>query len=283
MEPVHDAPAVVRRRAIAERAAVAYRANPHVAGVLLAGSVARGLADDLSDIEIDVYWTQPPTDEERRAAVEGVGWSRVYDEVDEHEWADGYLIDGIKVDTGGFLTTTIEAYLDAALEHADTEPELQVRITALLHGRPLHGDELIGAWRDRCTTYPEPLALAMVQDGLELRPRERLEMLVARDDPLLLHRDLVDNVQGVLDALFGINRVFVPHPFHKWLDWEASLLPTKPDDLVGRIRRLLVSPPGEAMELVCALAEETFDLAERLVPAYDAAGARAAFEFRRAT
>jgi len=158
-----------------------------------------------------------------------------------------------------------------------------VRITALLHGRPLHGDELIGVWRDRCATYPEPLALAMVQEGLELRPRERLEMLVARDDPLLLHRDLVDNVQGVLDALFGINRVFVPHPFHKWLDWEASLLPTKPDDLVGRIRRLLVSPPGEAMGLVCALAEETFDLAERLVPAYDAAGARAAFEFRRAT
>jgi predicted nucleotidyltransferase len=283
MEPVHDAPAVERRRAIAERAAVAYRSNPHVAGVLLAGSVARGLADDLSDIEIDVYWTQPPTDEERRAAVEGVGWSRVYDEVDEHEWADGYLIDGIKVDTGGFLTTTIAAYLDAALEHADTEPELQVRITALLHGRPLHGDELIGTWRDRCTTYPEPLALAMVQEGLQLRPRERLEMLVARDDPLLLHRDLVDNVQGVLDALFGINRVFVPHPFHKWLDWEATLLPTKPDGLVVRIRRLLVSPPGEGMELVCALAEETFDLAERLVPAYDAASARTAFEFRRAT
>ena len=108
-------------------------------------------------------------------------------------------------------------------------------------------------------------------------------MLVARDDLLLLHRDLVDNVQGVLDALFGINRVFVPHPFHKWLGWEASLLPAKPDDLVGRIRRLLVSPPGEAMELVCALAEETFDLAERYVPAYDAASARTAFEFRRAT
>jgi hypothetical protein len=283
MEPVYNSRAVERRRAIAERAAMAYRANPHVAGVLLAGSVARGLADDLSDIEIDVYWTQAPTDEERRAAVEGAGWTRVYDEVDEHEWADGYLIDGIKVDTGGFLTSTIEGYLDAALEQADTEPELQVRITALLHGKPLHGDELIDAWRDRCAAYPEILALAMVQQGLELRTRERLEMLVARDDVLLLHRDLVDNVQGLLDALFGINRVFVPHPFHKWLVWEASLLAAKPADLVARIRRLLVASPGEAMELVCALAEDTFDLAERHVPAYDVATARAEFEFRRAT
>jgi hypothetical protein len=283
VQPVDTSPALERRRAIAERVAVAYRANPHVAGVLLAGSVARRLADELSDIEIDVYWTQPPTDWERRAAVEGAGWTRVYDEVDEHEWADGYVIDGIKVDTGGFLTSTIEGYLDAALEQADTEQELQVRITALLHGQPLHGHELIGAWRDRCTAYPEPLALAMVSQGLELRPRERLEMLVARDDLFLLHRDLVDNVQGVLDALFGINRVFVPHPFHKWLAWEASLLEKKPEDLVGRIRRLLVAPPAEAMELVCALAEDTFDLAERHVPAYDVATARAEFEFRRAT
>jgi len=283
MRPDHDAPAVLRRVAIAERAAVAYRANPHVAGVLLAGSVPRGLADDLSDIEIDVYWTQPPTDDERRAAVEGAGWSRVYDEVDEHEWADGYLIDGIKVDTGGFLTSTIDEYLDAALHRADTEPELQVRITALRDGRTLHGDDLVNGWRDRCATYPEALALAMVQQGLDLRTRERLEMLVARDDPFLLHRDLVDDVQGVLDALFGINRVYAPHPFHKWLEWEATLLPVKPDDLVGRIRRLLVAPAAEAIDLVSALVDDTFDLAEQHVPAYDVDTARAEFDFRRTT
>ncbi|HEY5854199.1 MAG TPA: hypothetical protein VIW24_09155 [Aldersonia sp.] len=69
------ADAIARRRAIAGRAAQAYAANPDVAGVLLAGSVARGLADDLSDIELDVYWRRPPTDDERVAAVEGAGWS----------------------------------------------------------------------------------------------------------------------------------------------------------------------------------------------------------------
>ena len=123
------AAAIARRRAIAGRAAQAYAANPDVAGALLAGSVARGLADDLSDIELDVYWRRPPTDDERVAAVEGAGWERVYADEDEHEWADGYLIDGVEVDTGGFLTSTIDDYLGAALDRADTEPELQVRIT----------------------------------------------------------------------------------------------------------------------------------------------------------
>ena len=277
-----DPVAIERRRAIARRAAEAYIANPAVAAVLLAGSVARGLADELSDIELDIYWRRPPSDEERIATVEGAGWERVYAEEDEHEWADGYRIDGVKLDAGNFVTSTIDSYLTAALEDADTEPELQVRITALLHGKALYGEPLIDAWRQRCAAYPTRLAIAMVAKGLAaLWPLERLEMLVARDDVLLLHRDLVDNLQGLLDALFGLNRVFAPHPFHKWLESEASLLPIKPDDLVPRIQRLLRAAPVEAVDEIAALAEETFDLVEAHLPEFRIAPARAAFAFRR--
>jgi hypothetical protein len=275
--------AIERRRAIAKRAAERYADNPAVAAVLLAGSVARDLADEFSDIELDVYWRRPPSDKERVEAVEGAGWERVYAEADEHEWADGYRIDGVKVDTGGFLTSTIDGYLTAALEHADTEPELQVRITALLQGQPLHGAGLIEAWRGRCTAYPTSLALAMVGKGLALRPRERLDMLVARDDVLLLHRDLVDNLQGLLDALFGLNRVFTPHPFHKWLAWEASLISLKPDALVPRIRQLLTAAPGAAVDEIAGLADETFDLVATHLPEFQIAPVRQAFAFRRTT
>ena len=56
-----DSDPVEIRGDIARRVADSYRANPHVAAVLVAGSVARGLADDLSDIELDVYWSRSPT------------------------------------------------------------------------------------------------------------------------------------------------------------------------------------------------------------------------------
>jgi hypothetical protein len=262
--------AVERRLRIAEHAAAAYLANPHVAAVLIAGSVARGLADDHSDSE-----------DERVAAVEGAGWDRIYAVVDEDEWADGYLVDGVKVDTSGFLTTTIDDHLDAALHRGEIDPEHQVRITALLDGRALYGVPTIDAWRSRCVVYPDVLALAMVATGLDLRPRERLEMLAARDDVFLLHRDIVDNVQGILDALFGINRVYVPHPFHKWLAWESTLLEVKPTDLDRRIRRLLVAPPHEAVAELCDLTREIFDLVERQLPDAGVTAARAAFETRR--
>jgi predicted nucleotidyltransferase len=278
-----DSPAVARRIVLAQRAAVAYQANPKVAAVLIAGSVARGLADDDSDIELDVYWSSAPDEADREAAVEAAGWTRSYGEVDEVEWADGYLVDGVKVDTSGFLTSTIDGYLDAALDRADTETELQVRITALLHGRSLHGHDLIQAWRTRCAVYPPALARAMVEMGLDLRPRHRLAMLAARGDVLLLHRDLVDNLQGVLDALFGLNRIFTPHPFHKWLAWEATLLPFTPTDLVGRLRRTLVAPPAEAVDLISLLVDDTFHLAEEHLPQIDLTSARASYAGPRIT
>lgn len=206
---------------------------------------------------------------------------RVYAEQDDDEWADGYSIDGVKVDTSAFLTSTIDRYLASALDYADIEQELQVRITALLHGRALHGERIIDAWRSRCAIYPLPLAEAMVREGLDLRPRERLDMLAARGDVFLLHRDLVDNVQGILDALFGLNRVYVPHPFHKWLAWEATLLPHTPTDLVGRVQRLLVAPPAVAVDELSSLIDDTFDLVGEVLPGCDVAAARAAYAVRR--
>jgi predicted nucleotidyltransferase len=271
---------VARRVAIARRAVRAYAANDRVAAALVAGSVARGLADEASDIELDVYWTAPPSPADRAAAVEGAGFHRVYAEEDEHEWADGLLVDGVKIDVSGFVTSTIDGYLDRALD-GDTEAELQVRVTALRDGIPLHGAGVVETWRARCADYPEALAVAMVQQGLDLRSRERLEMLADRDDVLLLHRDLLDGVQGVLDALFGLNRVWMPHPFHKWLDWEESLLPHRPDGLAARVRRLLVAAPHDAVQALVALVDETYALAREHVPAADVTPLREAFELRR--
>ena len=271
---------VQRRIAIARKAVEAYRRNDKVAAALIAGSVARGRADALSDIELDVYWSAPPTVQDREAAIEGAGWTRVYAEEDELEWADGMSVDGVKIDVSGFLTSTIDDYIDRALA-GDTDAELQVRVTALRDGIPLHGEAVIDAWRRRCAAYPEGLAVALVLQGLDMRSRERLEMLADRDDVFLLHRDIVDDVQGVLDALFGINRVWMPHPFHKWLDWEAGLLAHRPDRLVERIRSLLVAPPHEAVATLVGLVEDTYALATEHVPGADVTALREAFELRR--
>lgn len=273
---------IAKRRALAEIVAPAYAENPKVAGVLLAGSVARGLADGFSDIEIDIFWHAPPTDEDRSAPIERAGWPIAYRHVDENEWADGFLIAGVKVDTSQFLVSTIDRWLDAALVRADIEPEYQVRITAIQHGQPLYGAELIERWRAKTAVYPGALACAMVAEYTSFRPRYLLKMLAARDDVLLLHQDLVATAQQILSVLMGVNRVYAPHPYHKWLDWEIGQLKIAPPDLNRRLREMLRAEPRAAIDQLYQLIEETFALVERHLPEFDTSAARSVFDERRA-
>jgi predicted nucleotidyltransferase len=269
--------AIAKRIALAERVAAAYAANPKVRAVLLAGSVARGIADRFSDIEVDVYWDEPPTGEDRMAPIERCGWNLLYRHVDENEWADGFFIEGIKVDTSQFLVSTLDRWLEDALVRADINPEYQVRITAIQHGRPLYGAELIERWRVRAAVYPEALAHAMVAEYSGFRPHYLLEMLAARDDVLVLHQDLVAAEQQILSVLMGVNRVYAPHPYHKWLDWEVAQLPLAPPDLNHRIRGLLRAEPRAAVQAIRALIEETFVLVEQYLSEFDTSATRTQF------
>ena len=269
--------AIAKRIRLAERIAPAYAANPKVRAVLFAGSVARGIGDRFSDIEIDIFWAEPPTDEDRAAPIERCGWEPLYRHVDENEWADGFFIEGVKVDTSQFLVSTIDRWLEDALVRADTNPEYQVRITAIQHGRPLYGADLIERWRAQVAIYPEALAHAMVAEYSHFRPHYLLAMLATRDDVLLLHQDLVAAAQQILSVLMGVNRVYAPHPYHKWLDWEVAQLPLAPPDLNRRLRSLLRDEPRAAVLATRALIEETFALVDQHLVGFDTSAARAEF------
>jgi hypothetical protein len=53
--------------------AAVYAGNPKVAATAAAGSVGSGLADEWSDLELDVYWHAPPTDDDRRHPIDVLG------------------------------------------------------------------------------------------------------------------------------------------------------------------------------------------------------------------
>jgi predicted nucleotidyltransferase len=269
--------AIAKRMVLAKRIAPAYAINPKVRAVLLAGSVARGIADDYSDIEIDVFWAEPPTDEDRTAPIERSGGNLLYRHVDENEWADSFFIEGIKVDTSQFMVSTIDRWLEDALVRADTNPEYQVRITALQQGQALYGVDLIERWRGKVAFYPEALAHAMVAEYINFRPHSLLVMLAARDDVLVLHQDLVAAGQQILSVLMGVNRLYAPHPYHKWLDWEVAQLPIAPPDLNRRLRCILRDEPRAVVREIRALIEEVFALVDQHLPGFDTTAARAEF------
>jgi hypothetical protein len=278
---MHNDNEVIKRLRLAELIAPVYAANPKVAAIIAAGSVGRGTADAHSDIEVDIFWREMPTIEERMAPIAAAGWELLYSEADANEWAEGFFIEGIKVDTSQFLVETIERWLADVVERADTEAEKQMIIAAIQDGRTLYGAELIDRWRERAAAYPDALARAMVAEHLAFRPRALLEMFAARDDLLILHRGLVEIEQRILDVLLGLNRMYMAHPYHKWLDWEVARMRVAPPNLGRRLRAILRAEPRAAAAEIHLLIEETFALVERHLPDFDTRPARAEFEQRR--
>lgn len=179
------------RYTLAQQLAATYAASPKLAAVALAGSVARGWADHHSDIELDIYWAQPPSDDERVALVQRAGgridifwatppseeeYKRIFARTDgkisqlwpfeSDKWSEHYYVRGINIGISGFLSTTIERYLNDVLKHYTTDDERQMRMAAIQHAIPLYGADLLQRWQARIVQYPRELAVALIKEQL---------------------------------------------------------------------------------------------------------------------
>jgi len=280
------------RQALARQIAPVYVANPKVAAVLVGGSSARGHADRYSDIEIGVFWHEPPTDTDRRAAVEQTGgdWIRLYPfDADEQVWSDDYTIgraapdqpqSGILIETCHYTTRFMDTVLRDVLERHDPADLKQNLISGVLTGMPLHGIDRVERWQAAARYYSDGLAVAMVNAHAQFDHYWRVEMLIERRNLPILYGMFSQVEQKLLRVLLGVNRVY--YFGFKWLDVVAACLLIAPSDLVARLNRVFQLTPAEGGRRLAALVEETYDLVEQRLPAVDVARLRKIFRHRRA-
>src|SRR6266567_2741125 len=89
------------RYGLAQQIAPHYHANPKVAAMLVEGSVARDDADRSSDIDLAVFWAEPPTAQERRGIVTRAGGTYRHPSPSHREaagWSERYEIEGVPID-----------------------------------------------------------------------------------------------------------------------------------------------------------------------------------------
>jgi hypothetical protein len=267
---------------LAERIGSSYARDPNAAVVMVAGSVGRGSADRYSDIEIDVYYERPPTEAERVNAVRGAGGTLVALGEDEDEWEERMAFGGFEAHTSTFLVPTMERYLREVLDEFDTGPAAQTRLFSVLNAVPLKGEAKVGRWRARAAAYPDELRHAMLAAHLDFEPfRYGAEMLAARDDRLALYELFLETARGLLGALFGLNRIYLPtYDYLKWMDEWVRLIPVKPTDLARRLERVFELDPPTAVGALEELIDETLALVGEQLPEFDAAPFRAAVKRR---
>jgi predicted nucleotidyltransferase len=241
-------------RALAQRVADAF--PPEAIEVVLTGSVSRGVADEVSDIELLVVTEEQPTLDEafelaRRAGLE-----------ERDSWGDpstptrrvfGYL-DGVPVET---IWWSRELAEDLFATGGSAE--------ALANGVPLRTCGLLAGWQERLADYPDELAAERIEKAAErwggFAPAGLLT--VVRDDVALARMEwLVESAQRVLAIVFALNRL--PLPTAKRLEARVEALAVKPERLAERIDEALTErDPRKAVRLMTELQLETVRLAPR--------------------
>src|SRR6266487_6631080 len=273
------------RYALAQQIAPHYHANPKVAAVLVEGSVARDYTDRSSDIDLAVFWAEPPTAQERRDIVTRAGGRYCLPCASHREavgWETRTVREGVVIDVRHTTVAATEGIMAAVLEHADPRLSKQQRLAALRSALPLVNPTLITRWQQQAAAYPHALAVAMVRAHLRFCPAWEQKQLAERNDVLVLYDSFCTAQRHLLLVLLGLNRLY--YPGWRWMDRLMDEMQVTPPQLSPRFKQLfaIVSiDPLAAVYQLHELIEETFRLVETHLGEVDTHAARERFRGQR--
>ena len=265
----------------AERVVDAVR-SPDLRMGLIAGSVARGVADDRSDLDVYLYW--------ERVDVAFVAAPARFAPL------DATPVFGVPTETGWF----------SKLRHGDRYVDVE-SVDAVVLGRAAEAlaggmapagwvvklaaglrdaiavfghDELV-AWQRRLV-YRDDVATAeaVARTPRLLAPSALYELTYARGDALSFAARLSQLLLDVVALLGAVNRRFIPVEDPKWLPWHLDRLTAVPAGFDRRVRAALDGPSPATMADLDTIVAETLDLVDGHVPDVDTRTARYAITLR---
>jgi hypothetical protein len=259
----------------ARAATAAYAEHPAVVAIAIGGSVAQGIADEVSDGDVLVYWERVDADwlVTPRAPGERFTWQEV---VPGEVWLEQVnLPGGPKIDIASCSLSWTREIVATALAGDDAEAVDMLR--GIAEAIPLHHAE---AYEERIrslvATYPDELAVATIQRYLRFSPLWVIEdMGLRRGDLFTFYEWLLKTVRELVGVLAGLNRVFVAPEKLKRVGAVATRFEIAPVELAERLEALFTMPREAVPAALGSLVEETLALVERHESAVDTTRARA--------
>ena len=233
---------------------------PVVQEIVLTGSVSRGVADEVSDIELLVVTAEPLDlttcfEHAGRAGLERLDtWgpqdtptSRVF----------GYC-EGVPIELVWWPHNFAEASVAALLAGQESSAS-----DALANGVSLRTSGLLERWQEDLRDYPDELAAARIEDAALTwggYAPEGMLTIARPGERLALVERMVDDAIRVLRIVYALNRVWPPTT--KRVAARVEALPVKPERLAERIEEALTEPdPFRALLVLNELQLETVELA----------------------
>jgi len=248
-------------RAVAQRVVGGLPAD--VTEIVLTGSVSRGVADELSDIEMLLVSDELPAYEDAAAAAERAGLARVDTWVRRDAPARhlGGVFDGQAIELVWWSRAFAEERVRAILACEVLDGRI-LTADALVHGISLRTTGALEDWQVRLGRYPPQLTAALVHEAVLMwrgyQPNGVLTIARPGERVALAER-LVDDIRRIVRIVFALNRAW--EPTLKRLAARAEPLPVKPQLLAERAEACLAErDPLAALQTVYELAAETLAL-----------------------
>jgi hypothetical protein len=222
----------------------------HVEDVVLTGSTARDMADDLSDVELLVISGRLPDGlplsglQSWSPGIEGAMWY-------------GGSFEGEQVELIWWTPAYVEERVRALAAGEIVDYARQKTAEAIVNGIPLRGTRHAD-WIARLARYPEGLAARVVDDVADewTEPVSSQRCTLRAGDALVLAQRIVEDAEGILRIVFALNDEWVPG--WKRLAARVEPLALQPERLAERIDAAVRALDLQAMR---ALAAETLALA----------------------
>ena len=257
-----------------------FQQNPHIKAILVTGSVAKGVADDNSDIDIIMYYDELPGEAAFEAYRQGAldSGGGFYGGNAQDGWALFQYIDGVRHDFAHAKLAETEELIDKFLQAPDLEEaNKQIMLDGVLTGVPLKGTEITDGWKAKLANYPPQLGDMLVKKYLRFRPLWVLQKMgVERNEVIFLQEELLNAVQNIFGVLCGLNQLYHPGKI-KGLNVTVTKMKLAPADIATRLPGIFEVDRQTAVHNLKALIEETIALVETHMPHIDTAPTRKLF------
>jgi predicted nucleotidyltransferase len=246
-------------RELAQRIADAL--PPQAEEVVLTGSVSRGMADEVSDIEMLIVTPEQLELDECYEHARAAGLENI------DSWGDQSVAarrvsgmrEGVPIELIWWSRDLAESSIDAFFDRSNASSGAD----AIANGVPLRTSGSLAQWQARLADYPEELAKARIEDAA--LPwggfaAAGLLTLLRPNDRLALVEWIYDGAVRVLAIVYALNRVWPPTT--KRIPTRVASLEVKPDRLAERIEEALTEPdPRRALLVMTELQLDAVRLA----------------------
>jgi predicted nucleotidyltransferase len=252
---------------LAQRVVQSYLGLPGLSVALIAGSVARGIADESSDLDIYLYWERP--DREllcRLNRLKSFGSERLIAVVTPTGVFEKHRLGHRMIDVESVDVSAIEKVVDWLDCGTAMTPIVEKTVIGIIDGIAVVGQQTLTHWQRRLR-YSDALARAQVEAhvGGLLPPVLLYKLTHGRGDALSFSARMSAVLLHAVALVAAANRAFVPVNEPKWLPWQLGRLSHVPPRMIERMNDALLYPSVDTMGDLEVLLGEVLDLVERHV------------------